>query len=391
MFLKKILNLPFGVLFLFLFSLFFGNKISEPIKSQLYAISLCLKDLIVFILPFLIFSLVTSGVLNLKNKSLSAILILVPLVCFSNFLGFWISYIFTAPILKNGILTVSKLSQENVLLPAWKLPIGKFVSNDIALLLSICVGFWGNFIKNKSFDILFQKLLTITNFILKKVIRTILPLFILGFILKMQYDNALVTIIKEYSKLLLIMIMITYGYILMVIHVLSKRKLKVTLEKFKNLLPGILVGFFSMSSATAIPITIEGCKKNLKDKDIANFIVPLTANMHLLGDCFAIPIISLALIISFGYEVPSLQQYLVFSLYGVVAKFAAAGIPGGSAIIFVPLLENIFGFSAEMLTAITAIYVLFDPFATSANVLGHGMFASLFEATYYKVFKNKNI
>ena len=113
--------------------------------------------------------------------------------------------------------------------------------------------------------------------------------------------------------------------------------------------------------------------------------------MHLLGDCFAIPIIGLALMISFGYELPSVSQYFVFSLYGVVAKFAAAGIPGGSALIFVPIFENLFGFSAPMLTAITAIYVLFDPIATSSNVFGHGMFAILFEKVYTKIFRKKSI
>ena len=112
--------------------------------------------------------------------------------------------------------------------------------------------------------------------------------------------------------------------------------------------------------------------------------------MHLLGDCFAIPIIGLALMVSFGYGLPTLWQYFTFTLYGVAAKFAAAGIPGGSALIFVPIFESIFGFSPEMLTAITAIYVLFDPIATSSNVFGHGMFAILFEKVYNKFFKKQS-
>jgi Na+/H+-dicarboxylate symporter len=89
--------------------------------------------------------------------------------------------------------------------------------------------------------------------------------------------------------------------------------------------------------------------------------------------------------VSFGYGLPSFGKYLVFSLYGVAAKFAAAGIPGGSALIFVPIFESIFGFSAPMLTAVTAIYVLFDPIATSSNVFGHGMFAILFEKVYKRL------
>jgi Na+/H+-dicarboxylate symporter len=177
---------------------------------------------------------------------------------------------------------------------------------------------------------------------------------------------------------------------LVVMYLLSGRKISKTITRFKNLLPGILIGFFSMSSAAAIPTTIECCKKNDED-DVASFVVPTTANMHLLGDCFAIPIIGLALMVSFGQGLPPIHQYFIFTLYGVVAKFAAAGIPGGSAIIFAPLFENVFGFSGEMLTAITAIYVLFDPFATSANVFGHGVFSLMFGGVYKRLFKRKGV
>jgi Na+/H+-dicarboxylate symporter len=231
------------------------------------------------------------------------------------------------------------------------------------------------------------KLNIIANFALKKAICPVLPLFVLGFIVKMQYEKSLYLIIKEYSLLLLIVTFLAYGYMFTMMFFLSNRNIKDALGKFKNLLPGVLIGLLSMSSAAAIPSTIEGSEKNLKNKHIASFIVPATANMHLLGDCFAIPIIGLALMVSFKYGLPSPSEYLIFTLYGVVAKFAAAGIPGGSALIFLPIFEDVFGFSAPMLTAITAVYMLFDPIATSSNVFGHGMFATLFEKVYTKVFK----
>lgn len=91
---------------------------------------------------------------------------------------------------------------------------------------------------------------------------------------------------------------------------------------------------------------------------------------------------------SFGYVMPTFWRYLVFSLCGVLAKFAAAGIPGGSALVFVSLFENIFGFSAPMLTAVAAIYILFDPIAMSSNVFGHGVKSLLFYLKkYLKKFK----
>ncbi|MDR1390961.1 MAG: dicarboxylate/amino acid:cation symporter [Holosporales bacterium] len=389
MLIRKFLNLPFFVLALFVLVLTFGEHIESSIKSHLYAVSLCLKDAIIFILPIVIFSFVLNGILNLKNESIKIILILVPLVCLSNFFGFWISYIFTTPILKTGIVTISKLSSENALLPAWKLSIPHFVKNDISLLMGVLIGIIGNFVKSNFINRVGDKLEVLANFILKKAICPILPLFVLGFIVKMQYEGTLSLMIREYALLLVIVTVLAYSYMFIIMFFLSDKQFGETIKKFKNLLPSILLGLFSMSSAAAIPSTIEGSEKNLKNKNIARFVVPAAANMHLLGDCFAIPIIGLALMISFGRDLPTFGEYFVFTLYGVVAKFAAAGIPGGSALIFAPIFENVFDFSAPMLTAITAIYVLFDPIATSANVFGHGVFAMLFEKLCNKAIKGR--
>jgi Na+/H+-dicarboxylate symporter len=344
------------------------------------------------VLPFLIFSFVWSGILRLKGESVRIVLLLIPLVCISNFVGFWTSYLFTVPTLSSGFITISELNFEAALSPAWQLDIPKIIGNDMALICGFVLGISGNFIKTVALDKLASKLFNLANFILKKIICNVLPLFILGFIIKMQHEGSLSVVIKDYSKLLIVVTILTYGYMFMGIFLLSKRKLGTAIEKIKNLLPGILIGFFAMSSAAAIPTTIAGCKKNLQNENIANFVVPATANMHLLGDCFALPIIGLAIMVSFGYDLPSLQDYFVFSIYGVVAKFAAAGIPGGSAIIFAPLFESVFGFSGPMVNAITAIYILFDPIASSANVFGHGMFAILFEkvSTWLNKFAKKD-
>lgn len=398
MFIKKFFNLPFFILLLFILTLAFGNAISEDFKSQIYAISLFLKDFIVCVLPLIIFAFVLIGLLSLKNESVKIVVVLIPLVCLSNFSGFWCSYIFAMPVLKSGIITISELSPHTELQPAWTFPLSPLIKNDVALIAGVFFGFLGNFLSSdlgrKFFKRNFveefgQVLYKIANFVLKKIICSVLPLFVLGFIVKMQYEGTLVTIIKEYSQLLCLVAILAYGYMFCVMFFLSNRNLKQTLQKFKNLLPGVLLGLFSMSSAAAIPTTIEGSEKNLENKNLAKFVIPATANMHLLGDCFAIPIIGLALMFSFGFELPNFSQYLVFSFYGVLAKFAAAGIPGGSALIFVPIFEKIFGFSAPMLTAITVIYVLFDPIATSSNVFGHGMFAILFDKVYNKFLKRK--
>jgi Na+/H+-dicarboxylate symporter len=48
-------------------------------------------------------------------------------------------------------------------------------------------------------------------------------------------------------------------------------------------------------------------------------------------------------------------------------------------LVILPLLQEHLGFNGEMLSLITALYILFDPVITSANVLGNGGFALVLE------------
>lgn len=250
-------------------------------------------------------------------------------------------------------------------------------ANMYALTFGLVTGLFCTFTKRdiQSFAAQLNKY---ANFVLKKIILPLLPLLISGFIVKIHYEGMLVVVVREYGKLLIIISLVTYLYMFVALFVLSNCNIKSTMAKFKNLIPGISIGMFSMSSAAAIPSTIDACQKNIGDERIARFVVPATANMHLLGDCFVLPVIGLALMLSFGKGIPSMQDYFVFSVMGVLAKFSSAGIPGGSALVLMPVFIKTLGFTAEMCTAVTTIYILFDPIATSANVFGHGVFAELF-------------
>ncbi|WP_253305916.1 cation:dicarboxylate symporter family transporter [unidentified bacterial endosymbiont] len=119
-------------------------------------------------------------------------------------------------------------------------------------------------------------------------------------------------------------------------------------------------------------IAPKGTELNLNNKEIAGAVIPATVNIHLVGDCFAIPLFAYAVLKSFGMDEPSLLNYLIFSFYFVLAKFSVSAIPGGGIIVMLPILEKYLGFNTEMMSLITALYILFDPVITAANVLGNG-------------------
>ena len=153
-----------------------------------------------------------------------------------------------------------------------------------------------------------------------------------------------------------------------------------------------MTSFSTMSSSVTMPFTLSGTEKNV-DPSIARMVIPSTVNIHLIGDCFTIMILALSVSYSFGVDV-SLMDYMHFFFYFMLAKFAIATVPGGGIIVVLPLLESYLHFSPTMLSLITMLYIIFDPFITSINVTGNGAFAMIFEKVskmFFGQFSEKNV
>jgi Na+/H+-dicarboxylate symporter len=206
---------------------------------------------------------------------------------------------------------------------------------------------------------------------------------ILGFVIKMQYEDVLDELINNYAYIFSMVAILQLVYILPWYVILAKFKTSVWLNYFKNMVPPFITGFSTLSSAATMPLTLIATRKNVHDPDVVNFVIPTTVNFHLIGDCLAMPIFAMALMLSFGYELPSMGAYLIFSLYYVLARFSAAAIPGGGAIVIWPLLMSQFGFTSDMLALIHTLNLVFDPMITSMNIMGNGAFAILFNMVFH--------
>jgi len=108
-----------------------------------------------------------------------------------------------------------------------------------------------------------------------------------------------------------------------------------------------------------------------------------------VGDCFTTPILAYAVLKNYSMAEPSLLAYVIFAFYFVVAKFSVAAIPGGGIIVMLPILESYLGFNSEMMSLITALYILFDPVNTCVNILGNGAFAKMIDNLMYYLSKKK--
>ncbi len=343
------------------------------VKSQIFAISLFVKSIIIFSLPFIIFMLLFKTVAKLSKGATKVILFVLLGVCCSNFLSTMISYQIGS-IVYHMDLSIAQPSDVAGLLPAWSQAVPSVASNDIALFSGLLLGIVMAMLNpqiaarvSSWFDIIISYAF--------KVLTALVPLFIAGFVVKLNHDKVIHTIAQDYAFIFTLVALSLAAYIACIYFVTSRFRMGSFLESMKNMFPAAIAGFSSMSSAAAMPLTILGAEKNSQNPTFARLAIPTTVNIHLIGDCFAIPIFAFAVMKNYGMQEPEFYNYLIFALYFVLAKFSVAAIPGGGILVMLPVLESQLGFTNEMASMITALYILFDPVITCFNVLGNGGFA----------------
>lgn len=379
----KRVGLPLFLFLILVLPLYFGPFIPAQTKAVLYSISLSMKAILLFILPFIIFSFIFAAILNLKSGVFKFILTLVGMIFISNctaiFTGFTV-----------GSLTLSKLSipvhvpvdPASALSPIWELNLPKLIGNQYALFSGFILGIFFSFKRNKKAEAVAKTIHGWANFFLKKIFIPLLPIFILGFVFKLEHDQMLAKALKTYGPVFFIVVSTQASYMLLLYFIVAKFSFKRFFNYLKNVLPATITGFSTLSSAASMPVLILCTEKNLRDPEIAEIVIPATINTHTLGSALGITILSLTTLLAFGHTLPHISEFLEFGLLYALAKFAVAAVPGGAIIVVTPLLETYLHFSSEMIGLITAIYMLFDPFGTATNVTGNGFFTIAFSKIY---------
>lgn len=380
-FLKK-MGLPLLLLAILVLPLFLGSYVSAPVKAFFYSLSLSMKAILLFLLPFIIFSFVFSAIMNLKSGVFKFILALVSMIFISNCAAIFTGFTVGSLVLPKLAIQAHAQNESALLAPLWTLEIKNWIPNQYALIAGFVLGIIFSFRKVSTAEKIAKKLNFYANTFLKKVFIPLLPLFILGFVCKLEHDALLAKALRTYGPVFFVVVGTQITYLLFLYLCAAKFSLPTFFTYIKNVLPATITGFSTLSSAATMPVLILCTEKNLPEPAVADMVIPATINTHTLGSAIGITILSLTTLLAFGHALPSFYDFFEFGLIYALAKFAVAAVPGGAIIVVGPLLETYFHFTSEMIGLITAIYMLFDPFGTATNVTGNGFFPIAFSRLY---------
>ncbi|HLR40179.1 MAG TPA: dicarboxylate/amino acid:cation symporter [Virgibacillus sp.] len=245
-----------------------------------------------------------------------------------------------------------------------------------ALLLAFVIGLGTAVIKGNTLLTMMNDFRDIIQLLIEKVIIPLLPFHIFGIFANMTYAGQVSTILGVFAKVFVMIIILHILYLMLqytMAGILSKQN---PLHMLRTMLPAYFTALGTQSSAAAIPVTLNRTKK-LRVKDhVADFTVPLLANIHLSGSTITIVSCALAVMFLQG-SATSFSMVLPFILMLAVTMVAAPGVPGGGVMAAIGLLETMLGFDSTMISLMIALYLAQDSLGTACNVTGDGAITSI--------------
>jgi Na+/H+-dicarboxylate symporter len=380
---------PFQLLLCILFAALLGEELPLSWIRGAYTLSLFFIDCVLFILPVMIFSYMFNALIAVDEKGPVLVFSLLGLICLSNAIALCFAYSVGSVVIPHLAIQVTLGELASTVTPYFRMPLkhgfrSDFVALAAFVLSFICVKTKAKIPFANHFIDLIQKLQSIIGVFLKKAFLPLLPVYVLGFMLKMNAEDTLTFLYTKYLPIFGLNVCVSFLYVLALYKIVSIGYKPIKSLIF-NMAPAAITGFSTMSGAVTMPVTLECTIKNARHPNLARMVIPTTSNMHMLGDDITITLTALTLLMVSGVPIPSFIDFIPYVIGFCIAKLACVGIAGASLLVVLPVLKEHLGFSSEMVSLITTLYVLHDPFGTFHNVMGNGAFALFVEKVFIKL------
>lgn len=149
------------------------------------------------------------------------------------------------------------------------------------------------------------------------------------------------------------------------------------------MMPAYFTALGTQSSAATIPVTLKQTIKNGVNEDVAGFVIPLCATIHMSGSTLKIVACALAIMLTNGMTY-DFSMFAGFICMLGITIVAAPGVPGGAIMASLGLLSSILGFSEADNALMIALYIAMDSFGTACNVTGDGAIAQIIDRIFSK-------
>ena len=379
----------------------FGSFMPEWFNRTVVTLSSIFSTFLSFIIPLMIVAYVTMGIANLRSGAGKLLLITLALSYLSTLIAGSASYFVSSSLfpsfMSQGALEQIAETAEVSLSGYFSLSIPPILDTLSAVTLAFVLGLCLSTMRGKSIGDTLYNSMSDFSAIIDKVLHTViiplLPLYICGTFTNMTYSGKTFAILGILWKVFLVVIAMHLIYITIQFIVAGVLSGKNPITLIRNQVSGYTTAIGTQSSAATIPVNLQCAKKDGILDEIANFVVPLCANIHMAGSM--ITITACATAVCLMYQLPiSIGTVVPFIMTLGIAMVASPGAPGGSIMTALPFLYIVFGPEAgdvngPICAIMVALYITQDSFGTASNVSSDNAIGVIVDTIYRKFIRTE--
>lgn len=366
------------VIIAILLGLFLGYYLPAPAVRVFLTFNSIFSQFLGFMIPLIIIGLVTPAIAGIGKGAGKLLLATVIIAYVDTIVAGGLSYgtgtwLFPSMIASTGG-AIPQIEKATELTPYFTINIPAMVDVMSSLVFSFIVGLGIAYGGLRTMENLFSEFKNIIEKVIEKAIIPLLPLYIFGVFLSMTHNGQARQVLIVFSQIIIVILVL---HVLILVYEFCIAGAIVKRNPFRllwNMLPAYLTALGTSSSAATIPVTLKQTEKNGVSNEIAGFVVPLCATIHLSGSAMKITACALAicLLTDLPHD-PGLFIYFILMLS--IIMVAAPGVPGGAIMAALAPLSSILGFNEEAQALMIALYIAMDSFGTACNVTGDGAIA----------------
>ena len=341
------------------------------------------SQLLGFIIPLLILGLVAPAIADIGKKAGKLLLATVALAYTATIISGFASYC-TAITTFPALITPSaatEVAAGNEATAYFTIDIEPIMGVMPALVLAFMLGLGMAQMNGGVLHGTFNDFREIIYRTIGRLIIPLLPLFIFGIALNMAYSGQAAAIIATFIKIIGIIFLLHIAVLLLQYGIAGLITRRNPLGLLFRMFPAYITALGTQSSAATIPVTLRQTISNGVNPNLAGFVVPLCATIHLSGSTLKIVACACALMMMQGTPVEFSHMAGFILMLGVV-MVAAPGVPGGAIMAALGVLQSMLGFGEQEQALMIALYITMDNFGTACNVTGDGALALILNKFY---------
>ncbi len=339
-----------------------------------------------FLIPLIIVGLVTPAIADI-GKGAGKLLVVTTLLAygatiFSGFLSYGVSQTIFPSLISSNV-QIEQISEAQGIKPFFTVSIPAPLNVMTSLVMAFTLGLGIANLNTQSLKDMFGEFRDIITKTIQVVVLPLLPIYIFGIFFNMTHSGEVFKVLTMFVKIIGVIFVMHIFLLLFQYAIAGIFAKKNPLRLLSRMMPAYFTALGTQSSAATIPVTLRQTILNGVNKDIAGFVIPLCATIHLSGSTMKIVACSIALMMmqGIGYDFQSIAGF-IFMLG--ITMVAAPGVPGGAIMAALGILSSMLGFDDKSLALMIALYIAMDSFGTACNVTGDGALALIIDKFFGK-------